>query len=270
MHEMLAGENVFVTYHSNPIVAKDSFQLDITDRSQVEKVFRDVSPGVIIHTAAFTNVDGCESQKEKARMVNAEGARNVAIEAKKYGAKLVYISTDYVFDGHKGMYKEGDVTNPINHYGLTKLQGEQAVVDVCDDFIIARTSVLYGRGRKNFTTWIIDELKNRKELTIVTDQFVSPTLNTDLSHQIIALIEADAAGIYHTAGAERISRFDFAQKVAEGFELDPDLIVPYASERMNWLAKRPMDSSLDVSKVSKVRKPLRVHEAIKTLRGEMS
>lgn len=175
-----------------------------------------------------------------------------------------------MFDGQKGMYKESDVTNPINHYGLTKLQGEQAVMGLCDNFIVARTSVLYGRGRKNFTTWIIDELKNRKELTIVTDQFVSPTLNTDLSHQILALIEADATGIYHTAGAERISRFDFAQKVAEEFDLDSGLIVPYASECMNWVAKRPMDSSLDISKVSRVRKPLKVHEAIKTLRGEMS
>lgn len=269
LFELMRNENVFATYNSNPIEKGNVLELDASKAAQVESVFRKVSPDVVIHTAAFTDVDGCEREKEKARVVNVNGTRNIVLESKRHDAKLVYISTDYVFDGQKGLYKEGDETNPINHYGLTKLQGEEVVKDGCDDFTIARTSVIYGTGRKNFATWIIEELTKGKELTIITDQFVSPTLNTDLAHQILALIEADVTGVFHTAGAERVSRFEFARQIAEGFDLDPDLIVQIESRDLNWLAKRPKDSSLDVSKVSRTGKPLKVHNAIETLRGEM-
>ncbi len=269
MFELMQEREVSATCNSNPLKKENVFQLSITDRTQIERVFRKVSPAVVIHTAAFTNVDGCEREREKAHLVNVEGTKNVALESKRHDAKLVYISTDYVFDGQKGLYKEDDETNPINVYGLTKLQGEEVVKDECDGFIITRTSVIYGTGRKNFATWIIEELTKGKELTIITDQFVSPTLNTDLAHQILALISADVTGVFHTAGAERISRFEFARRIAEGFNLDPDLIVPIESKDLNWLAKRPKDSSLDVSKVSRTGKPLKIHNAIKTLKGEM-
>jgi len=266
--DFVTGEDVIATYRSNPMHGDNMCQLDIASSSQVEKVFKEVVPTLVIHAAAYTDVDGCEKDRVKAHAVNAQGTENIARAARKHRAKLVYVSTDYVFDGLTGMYGESDKTNPISYYGLTKLQGEQFVRDICDDFIIARTSVLYGRGRRNFATWIIEGIRSGKTLRIA-NQYVSPTLNTDLVHQILALVEADATGIYHTAGADRISRVEFALEIAGRFGLDPNMIVACPPESMDWLAQRPRDSSLDVSKVSAIRRPLSVHEAVRELKEEI-
>lgn len=264
----LAGEShqLYVTYNQHPIDFKNAFRLDIRDTEKVKNLIEKLTPEIIIHSAAFTNVDKCESKKEEAYQINAKATENIAKAANKINAKLIYISTDYVFDGSKGLYKENDKTNPINYYGITKLEGEKAVREYCDDYIIARTAVIYGFHKKNFATWIINELKNKRKIKIITDQWVSPTLNIDLAEQVLALIEEDKEGIFHTAGRERISRYDFALKIAEKFNLDKDLIDPITSNKMNWIAKRPKDSSLDVSKISNIKKPYDVNEALEKLK----
>ncbi|MEA2053768.1 MAG: dTDP-4-dehydrorhamnose reductase [Candidatus Thermoplasmatota archaeon] len=256
-------------YSKNPIKSKNAVFLDITNKENVERIIKKLQPDVIVHAAAFTNVDKCEIEKEKAYNVNVAGTKNIAMASKEINAKMVYISTDYVFDGKKGLYKEEDGTNPINYYGLTKLGGEKAVQEICDDFVIARTSVVYGANKKNFATWVIEELKKGKEIRIVTDQWNSPTLNIDLAEQILALIEKDEKGIYHSAGGEKINRHDFVSKMAKIFSLDENLIIPATTKEMNWIAKRPMDSSLNVSKISKIKKPYKVRKALHLLEKEI-
>jgi len=263
------SHELYATYNKSSIDFENAIFLDITDKEGVKKIVKNLSPDIIVHAAAFTNVDKCEIEKEKAYNVNVKGTENIARIAKKINAKLVYISTDYVFDGKKGFYNEEDKTNPINYYGLTKLEGEKVVKKLCEDFIIARTSVIYGCHKKNFATWAIGNLKKKKEIKIIIDQWVSPTLNMDLAEQIISLMEKKEKGIFHTAGGEKISRYDFVLEMTKIFNFDEKLIVPTNVKEMNWIAKRPKDSSLDVSKISEVKKPYKVKEALHLLKKEI-
>jgi len=143
------------------------------------------------------------------------------------------------------------------------------VQETCDDFAIARTSVIYGYNKKNFVTWIIGELEKKRQVKIVADQWVSPTLNIDLAKQVLALIEKDREGIFHTAGGERINRYDFSLKIAEVFDFDKNLITPTEMGKMKWIAKRPRDSSLNISKISEIKKPYKVEESLQLLKKEI-
>jgi len=262
------SHDIYATYNKNIVDSEEAVILDITDKKRVEEVIKKLQPDVVVHAAALTNVDKCEVEKEKAYDVNAEGTRNVAIASNEISAKMIYISTDYVFDGTKGLYREEDKTNPISYYGLTKLEGEKAVQKICNDFVIARTSVIYGAHKKNFATWIIKELREENQIKIITDQWVSPTLNVDLAEQILALIEKDEKGIFHAAGGERINRYDFVVEMARIFDFNEKLIIPATSKEMNWIAKRPRDSSLNVSKISKIKKPYMVEKSLRLLKKE--
>jgi dTDP-4-dehydrorhamnose reductase len=262
--------NVHSTYHQTPPgTSEKKYRLDITKKEDVENLLQTIQPEIIIHTAAYTNVDACEKNQAEAYAVNVGGTLNLLQSNKKIGAKFVYISTDYVFDGNKGLYKEDDERNPINYYGRTKLEGELLVEQQCDDFIIARTSVLYGSQKNNFILWLLEQLGQGKQVKIVDDQYVSPTLNLDLSEQLVKLIEQNATGVFHTAGGERISRYDFAVVVADVFGYDDHRVNPVRMQDMNWLAPRPRDSSLDVSKLTPFKKPYKVKEAMNLLREEL-
>ncbi len=258
---------VYGTYHTQRVNMKNMYKLDITNKKNTFELINKIKPDAIVHTAAYTDVDGCESNKETAYKINVKGTKNVATVAKSLNAKLVYISTDYVFDGKKGMYKEEDKPKPINYYGYTKLRGEEIVKEICSNWIIARTCVLYGKEKYNFVTWIINELKNSRNINVVTDQFITPTYNLDISQQILELIKKEKTGIFHTAGSERISRYDFALKIAEIFNLDNTLINRIKMEHLNWIAKRPRDSSLNTNKISKIKKPLAVGESLKIMKN---
>jgi dTDP-4-dehydrorhamnose reductase len=189
---------------------------------------------------------------------------------------MAYISTDYVFDGLKGDYKETDETNPINFYGHSKLLAEKSITKINQDYLIARTSVIYGdkpaSGKINFALWLIDCLNRRREVKIVTEQFASPTLNTNLAEMILEACEKKLNGIYHMAGASKASRYEFAIKLAEKFNLDKNLIKRAKTEDMNWKAKRPKDSSLNISKVQKTLtiKSMNLDESLGTLKDEMN
>ena len=261
--------DVCATFFQNRIKKNNFFEIDITKKDEIDFLLKKISPDVVVHTAAFTNVDGCEKNKEKALLVNAKGTENIALASEKNNAKFVYISTDYVFDGMKGCYDENNVVNPINYYGFSKLEGEQAVMKICSSWVIARTAVLFGKKKGNFVTWLIDALRSGKKVTIATDQFVSPTVNDDLSEQLTLLIEQDVTGMFHTAGGERLSRYEFALVVADIFDLDKTLIIPSKMEAIQWIAKRPRDSSLDVSKISKMKKPYMVKQAVGLLKEEL-
>jgi dTDP-4-dehydrorhamnose reductase len=244
---------VIPTHRSTPL-AKDSIKIDITDFSQVSQILSSVHPDCVVHTAAMTNVDKCETDRENAWKINAIGTGNLATLCGKSNAKLVYVSTDYVFDGDKGFYTEEDPTNPVNYYGLTKLEGENRVKENCRDYLIARTSVLYGwhPQKPNFATWVINSLKNSTPIKVMDDHFNSPTLADNLAEIIVEMLQKDLRGTYHTAGDERISRYEFARRIAEAFNLNEELITPIKMDELKvWIAKRPRDSSLCVDKAKR-------------------
>ncbi len=266
------GYDIYSGYCHNKPESGNPVKFDLADADSIIKAMNDVKPDIVIHSAALTDVDRCEVDKNLAYKVNVEGTKVVAELARKLDSFMVYISTDYVFDGEKGMYKEDDETNPMNYYGYTKLLGEKH----CQDFCIARTCVIYGAkpasGKVNFALWLIEKLERGENVRIVTDQYITPTLNTNLAKMVLELAERKIGGIFHLAGATRVSRFDFAREIAKEFGLDESLIAPSRMDELNWIAKRPRDSSLDVSKAmeSLNNKPYDLGKALRVLKKEIS
>lgn len=257
-----------LTYDTNPVMIDgcEAHQMDLTESVDL---IRRLKPQYIVLTAAMTNVDGCETDRLAAWKANALGPKCVASAARDIGAKLIYVSTDYVFDGDRGMYKEDDQTSPINYYGESKLAGERFVLEICPDSVIARTSVLYGQNpvRQNFVTWAANEMKKGNRINIVNDQYTSPTLSSNLADMILSI--RDETGVFHACGSERINRYDFSIEIARAFRLDESLINPITSDQLSWKARRPRDSSLDTSKVSRFSKPLNVKDGLNAMRMEM-
>lgn len=251
-------------------------KLDITDKKNVESAFRKTKPEVVVHAASLTDVDKCELNKELAWKVNVEGTNNIASATETSNAFLLYISTDYVFNGEKGGYSETDTPSPINYYGLTKLKAEENVKNIANEYCIARPSVIYGAnpasGKTNFALWLLNKLKNGEPARIVTDQWNSPTLNTSLAEMTLEIIERKLTGIYHLSGATRISRFDFAKQLAKTFSLDQSLVTPITSAEFPQPAKRPRDSSLDTAKAQqKLRnRPLQISQALERMKTELN
>jgi len=250
-------------------------KLNITDKIHVEEVFKSLKPNVVVHAATLTDVDKCETNKELAWKINVEGTKNVVEAAKATDSFIIYISTDYVFSGEKGNYKEIDAPNPINYYGITKLKAEE-IVQTQKEYLIARPSVIYGStpaaGKINFALWLIETLRKGEHAKIITDQWNSPTLNTSLAEMTLEVVERKLTGIYHLCGASKVSRFEFAEEIADVFGLDKNLLDKVTSSEFAWPAKRPMDSSLDTSKAqsSLKNKPLNMAKALEQLKSELS
>ena len=274
----MAVERNFEVYSCDvqeSLVCGNFVKFDVSNKEQVAEAFKRVKPDVVIHAATLTDVDKCELNKEFAWKINVEGTKNIVESARNAGSFLMYISTDYVFNGEKGMYTEQDKPDPINHYGLTKLKAEE-LVKALDEYFIARPSVIYGStpalGKVNFALWLIETLRKGERVKIVTDQWNTPTLNASLAEMTLEAAERRLTGTFHMCGATRVSRFEFAQLIAETFGLDKSLIDPVLSSQFSWPAKRPMDSSLDTTKAQQTlkNKPLEIHEALKRLKLELS
>ena len=251
-------------------------KLDITDSTAVEKAFEKVKPDATIHAAALSDVDMCEKEKELAWETNVEATSVIARLCSERSCFLIYVSTDYVFNGERGDYKETDPTAPVNYYGLTKLEGEEQVKKSNAHHCIARTSVIYGSipaaGKVNFALWLMEKLSKREEVQTVVDLWNSPTLNTNLAEMILETVRTRTAGTYHLAGSTRLSRHEFAEKIAESFGLDKKLLLPTLSEKMPWIAKRPQDTSLNVEKATQTlrNKPLQIDKSLSRLKTEIS
>jgi len=270
------GYDIYSGYNKHESRFGVPVKLNVCDKAALNKAFKEVKPEVVIHAAALTNVDKCEEDKTLAWKVNVDGTKNICELSKKHKAFLIYVSTDYVFSGEKGLYKETDETSPINYYGVTKLEGEKTIKNIPDEWCIARPSVIYGStpaaGKVNFALWVLEKLKKEEPIRVITDQYVSPTLNTNLADMILEVAERRLTGTYHLAGATPINRYRFAQLLAEKFELDKNLIEPARSEEMKWKAKRPKNTSLNVEKATRTlrNKPLKIEEAINRLKEEIS
>lgn len=231
------------------VVETDVDTLNITNFEQVKKVLSSENPDkkfdFVIHCAAYTNVDKSEEDLETATLINVKGTENIAKICAENNITLVYISTDYVFDGtKKEPYLPQDKTNPINNYGLTKLKGEEAVIKYCKKYYITRTSWLYGHHGANFVETMIS-LANKPELKVVDDQTGCPTWTVELSNGIIELIEEEAPyGIYHICGSSETSWYGFAKEIFNQMKLKVNL-VPCKTDEFPRPARRPQNSVMD-------------------------
>jgi len=217
--------------------------MDITSPQQVKDVFSRFKPEVVIHCAAITQVDLCEQDPDRCDRVNIEGTRLIAKAAENYGARLIYLSTDFVFDGLNGPYAEEDQPNPISIYGWSKLQGEYITRSLNVPWTIVRTVLLYGMvpsmTRDNLLTWVRNSLVKGQPIQVVDDQFRTPTLVDDLADGIIRIVETKQTGIFHLSGPEMTSILDFALRIARVFNLDASLISPIHSSDLKQPGKRP-------------------------------
>lgn len=242
---MLGTDLVKILSEKNEVSPFDLPEMDITDYSQVLHFLEDIKPNIVIHLAAFTAVDDCEKEIDKAFLVNALGTQNVATACQKVNIPLLYISTDFVFDGEKNFpYTEFDKPNPISIYGRTKLVGEEMVKSILNKYFIVRTSWLFGKHGSNFIEKILAVSEKKKEIKVVTDQRGSPTYSVDLSYALRDLIETPYFGIYHICNKGNCSRYEFACKILEFAGRNDVRVLPINSEEIADLATRPKYSVL--------------------------
>ena len=227
------------------VVETDIHNLDITNPESILNVLEEEKPDVVIHCAAYTNVDKAEEDYETARKINVGGTENLAKYCGENNITLIYISTDYVFDGElkKGLYETSDKTNPINNYGLTKRDGEEAVKKYCKKYYIARTSWLYGIHGKNFVETMIS-LTDKKELKVVDDQIGCPTWTVELCNGILKLLKEKEYGIYHICGSGQTSWYGFAREIFKLANINVN-IRPCKTEEFPRPAKRPKYSVMN-------------------------
>ena len=229
------------------LLSLDSNELDITDKLEVESILVKFKPDIVLNCAAYTNVDGAENDFKKANEVNSVAVRNIL---SKFDGLFVQISTDYIFDGKNGPYSEFASSNPINKYGLSKLNGEEIALKMSNHLILIRANVIFDLNSKSsFLDWVIRSLKNKKEISVVNDQYGNPIWSVDLAKIIFQLIKNDEKGIFNVGTDKIISRYEFAKLIANEWSLDVNLIKPISTKSLkernkNYIAPRPLKSGL--------------------------
>ena len=245
----------------NRLLAKDGYtyeSLDITQKSQVESVFKKHQPDVIINTAAMTNVDACETKREECWAINVAAVQNIVDVISENGnsCHLIHLSTDFVFDGEKGSeYVETDIPNPLSYYGLSKFESEKILQKSTINWAIARTIIVYGivdnMSRSNIVLWAKEALTKGQKINVVDDQFRSPTLAEDLADGCILIADKKAKGLFHLSGPKTLSILELVYLVADFWKLDKSLVTPSKSDNLNQAAKRPPRTGFDISKARK-------------------
>ena len=267
------SNQVFSCYNESKPEYGDSVKMDLKNYEMISSVLTEIKPDVVIHLGAMTGVDLCEKEKTSASEINTKATEIIAKECSKLNSFLVYVSTDYVFDGNFGMYKEDDVANPLGFYGKSKLEGEKAVQNFSTNWCIARTSTPFGLHptKKSFPMWVIENLQKQKQIDVLIDQFTSPTYIPNLSRMLIEISERRITGIIHAAGASKISRYQMASMVSDKLNLDGTLLKQISMNKMKWVAQRPKDSSLDVSRASSIlnEKPQKIDHSLNLFIDEM-
>jgi dTDP-4-dehydrorhamnose reductase len=249
-------------------------QLDLTNRERVKSQLSILKPDIIINTSAFTNVDECESKTEACWSINAKAIEEMIDVSQAFSPLFVQISTDYVFDGNNGPYREIDTPKPLGYYGLSKYAAEKTIRNSDLEYIIARSMILFGWGkdvRLNFVTWVVDQLKKRKKIRVVNDQVGNPTFTDDCAEALLRLIRKEEYGLFHIAGNEICNRFEFACKIADTFELDRSLIQEIKTSELAQKAPRPMNSSFVLDKLSNTIDwlPSKLTDALKKLKSQL-
>ena len=243
------NDEVFRTGLNIPTGGK-GLQLNIVDKIMLKDIISSISPDVIINLAALTNVDFCESNPEIAKEVNTNGVQNLV---DVFSGKIIHLSTDYVFDGLKGPYKEEDQINPISVYGKTKYDAEKIVLDKNNNLVL-RANVLYnmfGNNKASFLNWVVNNLKNKNSIQVVNDQFNNPTWTESIAEILVNCLNKNMSGLYHWGDQDYLSRYDFAIKIAESYNLKSDLIKQIPTSQLKQMAPRPLNGGLDQSKLKK-------------------
>lgn len=246
---------VWGSYASFPVSLPGvrTFAMDLADRGRMAELVGRIRPDAIVHAAALTDVDACEADPGRAKLINAVATENLAALARKLDSRFVYISTDYVFDGERGDYTEADPPRPVNAYGESKLLGEQGAQSGRPEALVIRTSIVgfNTRPKTGQVEYVIQSLKRGVPFGRFSDQFWTPIYTADLSRLIFHLLDRDASGLFHVGGGEKVSRYEFARKVADAFSLPRELIRPTSFGPVPGAARRPRDSSLRGERVER-------------------
>lgn len=243
------GQPVIGTYYQHP---RSGLRfLDLRDPSAVANILKEVKPDVVYLPAALTNVDYCELHPDLAYKINVVGVYSLVYWVNLIGAKLVYFSTDYIFDGKDGPYSEIAPPRPICEYGRQKLIGEHCVASHCNDYLIVRTTVVYGweSQGKNFVQRLVNLLREGKRVKVPVDQIGTPTYAPNLAEAVVELVSSDHTGVFNIAGPALVSRYEFAISVATTFGLDASLIIPVPTSELGQAARRPLRAGLLIDKV---------------------
>jgi dTDP-4-dehydrorhamnose reductase len=250
---MLGSDLVIELSRSFDIIPLAKQDLDITEAEACRKAAESLKAAVIVNASGFTDVDGCESRRDEAMLLNSTAVANLAEACRAVGTMLVHFSTDYVFDGASSRpYREEDAPNPLSFYGLSKRRGEQAVMNALDRYIIIRTSWLFGKAGKNFVDTILKLAKQQKTLKVVTDQRGAPTYTRDLAQAVGALLQKKAVGLFHVTNSGSCTWYEFAREIiqyAYGGAVD---VLPTDSSSLGRPARRPAYSVLDNEKFNRV------------------
>ncbi|MFZ1946754.1 MAG: SDR family oxidoreductase [bacterium] len=226
-------------------------RLDLAGGASIAELVTSLEPDVIVHAAAITDPDRCERDIGVALAVNFEATGRLASAASRLGSRLVYVSTDLVFDGAKGNYRESDQPRPLSVYGTSKLRGEEVALEACPDALVIRSALIYGLAgpaRGTFLGRMLDNLAEGRRVQLFTDQRRNPVLVDDLAAGVVMAIRRDLAGLYHLGGSEAASRYQFGKAACEVFECDQALLVPVTMDDAVFPAKRPADATLDIGK----------------------
>lgn len=245
-----SGLEAIGTYYSFPVPGL--YPLDLRRAEEVHSLLWKVRPAVVYVPASLTNVDYCESHPEESYAINVLSICNLVRVTKSLGVKLVYFSSDYIFDGKAGPYREEDSANPLSVYGQHKLLAEHYIALHSESYLIIRTTWVYGweRQGKNFVLRLIRNLKEGKEVKVPVDQVGNPTYGPNLAQAVLELVQREAVGVYNIAGPERVNRYAFACAVARAFGLDPSLIKGLPTEELGQTARRPLRGGLVVEKAA--------------------
>ncbi len=246
---------IFYTYNNNRINfdKTTSYKINLlTENKKISSIINNSKPNIIIHTVAYPSVDFCEANHELANELHVNATKTIVDSAIKNNSKVIFLSTDAVFEGELNKkYNESDTPKPINYYGITKLNAEKIVLEKPNN-VVLRTAVVYGWHEKSrFTNWILEYLGQNKTVDPFVDQFNTPTLVDDLAKSMIKIIEKDTSGLFHATGKTCLNRYEFALKLANSFGYDKKLVLPVTSKEKKQDAPRPSSTCLDSSKLEK-------------------
>ena len=250
--------------------------LDVTEEKNILQIFEKYKPDFVINTAAMTNVDSCEDDKDLCDKINVTAVNYLSSACEKFNSHLIHISTDFIFDGENGPYRENDQANPLSYYGLSKWKSEQVLQQSNCKWAILRTIILYGTAenlqRNNIVLWGRKALKEGKELNIIDDQFRSPTLAEDLAQACYLVIEKKAIGIYNASGKDIMSIYEMVERMADFYQCDKSQINRISSATLNQKAKRPPKTGfiLDKSKKELGYKPHSFEEGLTLLEKQLN
>ncbi len=268
--------NVHLTYHNTPVASNmcdNTSHLDITDQRQIGELVKKIAPDIIVNTAAVSSPYICAQDKSVCEMINVAGTENIAKAASDCSARLIHLSSDLVYNGSGSYYKETDAAEPSCLYGRTKLNSEHAVAANCQSFCVLRSALVFGKnvsGQKRFIDTIIDKLKNRQQPELFSNEYRNMIYVGDLCSIILEMAkQKDFSGILNAGGPERITRYEFAVKLAETFELDATLLKPIKVDQALFNDHRPEDCSMNTDKLCELveRKPMTPKDALELIKS---